>query len=299
MGMHSSDRRARAPYPGTQHADQSYRTVGPDSPAPGRYAGEARSARDQGTVPMRPPGAAPRYRPDEEPQYQPGGEPRYQRGPQPGYQPDGDPRYRRGGALRRLSGADGNERLTAITGAVLLVLLAVEGFTIVAIRPLLPVHFFVGMLLVGPVLLKACSTTYRFARYYSGAPEYRRKGPPNPLLRLIGPFVLLSSLAVLGTGVALAFAGPGNQQFLFLHKASFVIWFILMMIHVLAYVWRVPGLIAADLRGSRGTGAGGEAALPATGRAARWAAVTVALVSGLILAAATLHLAVPWQVLGR
>jgi hypothetical protein len=205
------------------------------------------------------------------------------------------PRYERGGVLRRLPGADGNERLTAITGAVLLVLLAVEGFTLVALRPLLPVHFFVGMLLVGPVVLKAGSTGYRFVRYYSGAPDYRRKGPPNPLLRLIGPVVLLSSLAVLGTGVLLAFAGPGNQQFLFLHKASFVIWFVLMAVHVLAYVWRVPGLIAADLRRSRGVGEGAGDRLPATGRAARWAAVVVALASGVILAAATLHLTVPWQ----
>lgn len=208
------------------------------------------------------------------------------------------PRYERRGALRRLPGADGNERLTALTGAVLLVLLAVEGFTLVALRPLLPVHFFVGMLLVGPVVLKAGSTGYRFVRYYSGAPDYRRKGPPNPLLRLLGPFVLLSSLAVLGTGVLLAFAGPGNRQFLFLHKASFVLWFVLMTVHVLAYVWRVPGLIAADLRGSRGASGPGRdagAVLPATGRVARWLAVTVALASGLILAAATLHLAVPWR----
>jgi hypothetical protein len=248
--MHSSDRRAQAPYPGTRHPGQPYRTAAPDSWAPG-------------------------------------------------YRPGGNPQDERGGALRRLSGAAGNERLTAITGAVLLVLLAVEGFTIVAIRPLLPVHFFVGMLLVGPVLLKAASTVYRFARYYTGAPEYLRKGPPHPLLRLIGPFVLLSSFGVVGTGIAAGLAGPGNQQLLFLHKASFVIWFCLMTVHVLAYVWRVPGLIAADLgghwAGARGRDGGASAALPPAGRTARWAAVTVALVSGLILAAATLHLAVPWQ----
>jgi hypothetical protein len=180
-----------------------------------------------------------------------------------------------------ISGADGNERLTALTGAVLLVLLAVEGFTIVAIRPLLSVHFFVGMLLVGPVLLKAASTGYRFVRYYTGAPDYRRKGPPQLLLRVIGPLLLLSSLAVLGTGVVLGLAGPGTRQFLFLHKASFVIWFVLMTVHVLAYVWRVPRLIAAGHR--------------TAGQVTRWSAVVVALASGLVLAAATLHLAAPWQ----
>lgn len=146
----------------------------------------------------------------------------------------------------RLTGADGNERLTAVTGGVLLVLLAVEGVTIVFVHPLLPVHFFVGMLIVGPVLLKAGSTGYRFARYYTGAPAYRAKGPPAPLPRLIGPFVLLSSLAVVGTGVGLAVAGPGSRELLFLHKASFVVWFALMAVHVLIYIWRVPRLATVD-----------------------------------------------------
>ena len=47
-------------------------------------------------------------------------------------------------------GAEGNERLTAITGAVLLVLFAAEGLTILSIHQLITVHFFVGMLLIGP-----------------------------------------------------------------------------------------------------------------------------------------------------
>src|SRR5215469_606208 len=55
-------------------------------------------------------------------------------------------------------GAAGNERLTAMTGAVLLVLLAVEGFTLLGLHSMLTLHFFVGMLLIGPVLLKIGST---------------------------------------------------------------------------------------------------------------------------------------------
>jgi len=54
-------------------------------------------------------------------------------------------------AARRSGGAEGNQRLTAITGAVLLVLLAVEGFTILRVGRLLTLHFFLGMLLLGPV----------------------------------------------------------------------------------------------------------------------------------------------------
>ena len=35
--------------------------------------------------------------------------------------------------------------------------------------------------------------------------------------------MILTSLAV-GSGVALAFSGPGNGPWLFAHKASFILW---------------------------------------------------------------------------
>ena len=131
-------------------------------------------------------------------------------------------------------------------------LFAAEGFTILSIHQLITLHFFLGMLLIGPVALKIGTVVYRFARYYTGAPEYRRKGPPAPLLRLLGPFVLITSLGVIGTGVMLAVTGSAAGPWLFLHKAFFVLWFGVMTIHVLAYVWRLPRLIGADLRGPSG-----------------------------------------------
>ena len=164
-------------------------------------------------------------------------------------------------------GAEGNERLTAVTGAVLLVLFAAEGLTILSIHQLITVHFFVGMLLIGPVALKIATVAYRFARYYTGAPEYRRKGPPAPLLRLLGPFVLITSVGVIGTGVALAFAGSAAGPWLFLHKAFFVLWFGVMTIHVLAYAWRLPRLIGSDLRGP---GRFNRARAVLAGRSTRW-----------------------------
>ncbi len=108
------------------------------------------------------------------------------------------------------AGVVGNERLTALTGTVLLAGFAVEGLTVLAIHRLLTLHFFLGMLLIGPVLLKIGTTGYRFVRYYTGAAPYVRKGPPAPLMRLLGPFVILTSLAVLGTGVLLGVAGPAT-----------------------------------------------------------------------------------------
>lgn len=191
----------------------------------------------------------------------------------------------------RTGRADGNERLTAATGAVLLVLFAVEGFTILAIHRMLTLHFFVGMLLVGPAVLKTGSTCYRFARYYLGDREYRRKGPPSPVLRLLGPLVVLSTLVVLGSGVALAFAGPGRGPWLSLHKASFVIWFCVMTVHVLAYVPRLPRLLSADLPGRAMSSARQRLA----GRGMRWALLTLSVAGGLVLAAATFHLAGGWH----
>ena len=68
-----------------------------------------------------------------------------------------------------LDGAEGNERLTAMTGAVLLIGLAVECYTILRIGRLLTLHVFLGMLLLGPVVLKAGSVLPRFVRYFTGA----------------------------------------------------------------------------------------------------------------------------------
>ncbi len=187
-------------------------------------------------------------------------------------------------------GADGNERLTAAAGAVLLVLFAAEGVTILAVRQLLTLHFFLGMLLIGPVMLKASSTIYRFARYYTGTPDYRRKGPPALPLRLLGPFVLATSFAVIGTGVVLGYAGRSPGLWLFAHKAAFVLWFAVMTIHVLAYIWRLPRLLAGDLR-SRG---GYRAREVLAGRRARWLLLTASVLTGVLLAVLTFHQAEAW-----
>ena len=219
--------------------------------------------------------------------------PRRQRPPaRPGQQPGLGPAVSGGHA----GGAEGNERLTAATGAVLLVLFAAEGFTILSIHQLITLHFFLGMLLIGPVALKIGAVLYRFARYYRGAPEYRRKGPPAPLLRLLGPFVLVTSVGVIGTGVMLAVTGSAAGPWLFLHKAFFVLWFGVMTIHVLAYVWRLPRLIGSDLRGPAGLSQrhGALASRVLAGRSTRWLLLAASIAGGLLIAVMTVHLAGPW-----
>lgn len=101
------------------------------------------------------------------------------------------------------------------------------------VHRLLTLHVFVGMVLVPPVLLKLASTTYRFLGYYAGAPAYRRKGPPPVLLRLLGPLLAVLTATVLASGVALLFVGQGPRSgVLFVHTASFVLWFAAMTVHV-------------------------------------------------------------------
>ena len=192
------------------------------------------------------------------------------------------PRHRRPPAVS--DGVAGNERLTALTGTVLLAGFALEGMTLLALGRLLTLHMFLGILLIGPVLLKIGSTGYRFVRYYTGAGGYVRKGPPAPIPRLVGPVVILTSLTVLGTGVALALAGRGTGPWLFLHKASFVLWFGAMTIHVLTYAWRLPRILA---------GAHGGGARPA-GAGIRWLLIAVALAGGLVLALLAMRLAPGW-----
>src|SRR5436190_14373573 len=90
-------------------------------------------------------------------------------------------------------GGEGNEQLTALTATLLLVLLAVEGATLLRITSLLTVHAFVGMLLIPVVALKLASTGWRMLRYYLSGEEYVRRGPPHVVLRvLVAPIVVAS-----------------------------------------------------------------------------------------------------------
>jgi hypothetical protein len=208
----------------------------------------------------------------------------------------------------RSGGAEGNERLTAMTGAVLLILLAVEGYTILRIGRLLTLHVFLGMLLLGPVTLKAGTVIYRFARYYAGSEPYRRKGPPQLLLRVLGPVIVLLTACVFGTGIMLAVTGPGYQEpsnWLQWHRLSFIAWLAAMAIHVLAYLPRLPRLLAAEVRGvslpDGETGQPGarrharQAMRALGGRGARLALLIASLLAGLVIALLTVHLAGNWE----
>ena len=89
--------------------------------------------------------------------------------------------------LKRLfaGGSAGNRQLTALVAALLLLLLAIEGATLLRLGSLLTVHAFVGMLLIPIVALKLASTGWRMLRYYLGGEEYVQRGPPHVMLRVL------------------------------------------------------------------------------------------------------------------
>jgi hypothetical protein len=186
-------------------------------------------------------------------------------------------------------GTTGNERLTAATGAILIALLAVIGVTLLRLGPLLWVHLFVGMLLIGPLALKLASTGYRFVRYYTSNPSYRRSGPPPPALRAIAPIVVISTLTVFASGVLLLFLGPSSRETLLpIHKLSFFVWVAFTTLHVLAHLPRVPVALHADY------GHSAKLSGNVTGRAGRTLSLTGALVLGVVLAILVIPEFSPW-----
>lgn len=185
-------------------------------------------------------------------------------------------------------GVEGNSRLTAVNGMTLLVLLAVEGVTVLNVRGMITLHVYLGVLLVAPVLLKTGSTAYRFARYYTGARPYREKGPPHLILRVLGPVVIVSSLAVLGTGLGLIATGPDHREpLLTLHKASFIVWFGAMTMHVLGHVLDGARTTWREMHDPRAQPA-------ARRRRARTVLISLSLIAGVGLATAVLPAAHAW-----
>jgi hypothetical protein len=169
---------------------------------------------------------------------------------------------------------------------VLFVLLAAEGVTILGVSSHLRAHMFIGMLLVPIVILKIASTGYRFARYYTGDAGYVDKGAPATVLRILGPFVVVLTVAVFATGIGLGMGGPGHHTLLLLHKASFILWFGAMTVHVVGHLLETPRLAAADwIRASD----------VAVGRGARVLLIAGALLLGLVLAFATRHWSSEWH----
>jgi hypothetical protein len=194
----------------------------------------------------------------------------------------------------RTGGPAGNARLTAWVGLLVLAFGLAETATLVSLGSLITVHILIGAYLVPLILLKTATTGWRIARYYVGAADYQQAGPPLLLLRLLGPLVVLTSLAIVGSGLALIGLGRSAYTTIFsvlgfrvsaltIHQASFVAWAATTVAHLLART--VPAIKLAR-------GVHDHATVP--GRGLRVAAVAASAAIGVAVAVLVLHFSGHW-----
>lgn len=160
----------------------------------------------------------------------------------------------------RTGGPAGNAVLTAWVGLALVVLFVAELVTLIDVRGWIGWHVVLGVLLIPPALLKTATTTWRILRYYTGNRVYRAAGPPPMLLRLLGPLVVVSTLALLGSGLALILLGESRSRtaivtavgqrvdWITVHQGSFAVWCVATGLHVLLRL--VPAALLVAGRGA-------------------------------------------------
>ena len=182
----------------------------------------------------------------------------------------------------RFGGIDGNAALTSAAAVALTALLLAEGVTILDMRGLRTPHMVIGLVLIPPILVKLASTGYRFVRYYTHSSSYVAKGPPLIWLRVMAPVLVVATIGVLATGVALLAVGHKSDTLLGLHKASFIVWGAVFGVHFLAHLAEMVHSVLSDWR------------LPGAG--VRIALVTGSILAGVVLAVTLLHPITGWHV---
>jgi hypothetical protein len=168
------------------------------------------------------------------------------------------------GALRVESRSDdgidigvlGNQRLTAINGAVLYLLILAVVVTVLNISEFLTAHYVVGLLLVPPVVLKLGSTGYRVFRYYTGNAAFRVAGPPPIVLRFItGPILVIATLMTLATGIELWLVGLRfGTGWAVVHTVSAVAMLVAVAVHLLSHTRMSGAAVKDEVLGGRNRG---------------------------------------------
>lgn len=182
---------------------------------------------------------------------------------------------------RAAASVEGNARMTVNVAVVLFVLFVIQLATVViSVKTHVTLHVVVGLLLVPPLLVKIATVSWRFIRYYRHDESYLKKGPPTPLLRFLGPFLLLMTLVLFVSGFVLllapnAFGGPHGIMF-HIHDVSFYLWLLLVVIHLAGHASDIRKIAFRDW--SRRT----RAAVP--GSMLRQSVVLASLGVGLALA---------------
>jgi hypothetical protein len=187
------------------------------------------------------------------------------------------PRRRVEARLTRRRNPDGNARLTGISASFVLPLVLIEVVTVaLGVRSVITLHVAVGLALLGPVMLKLASVSYRMASYYRGAKGYAQRGKPAVGLRLLGGALALSFVLMLASGLALI-VGPSGAHTAArsIHVVSAYVVVLLLIGHLAVHLRPAGRLASADIR-------------PRTpqvrGARSRWLALLVSLTLGGVLA---------------
>lgn len=182
-----------------------------------------------------------------------------------------------------------NARLTAVTGFLLLLLLGAELVTALGIDGMIGPHLVIGAAVLAPLVLKLGTTGWKIVHYYVHAPAYVRAGPPSLLRRFLAPFVIVTTVGLLGTGTALMVLGPANAgRLATFHRAFFAAWCAALALHVLLHVLRSARAVRAEVTATS------TEALP--GRWQRALVLAGTLAVGLGLAAWAAQHVAPWSI---
>ena len=183
---------------------------------------------------------------------------------------------------------DGNKRLTAAVGVLLLAPVLLEIATVLlGVHTFMSWHVFVGIALIPLVVLKLATTGWRFVRYYTRSRAYVAHGPPQPAMRLLAPLLVVATVVLFGSGVGMGLLhGHALQVARRLHGPASVIWLLLLGLHVLVYLGRALRDTADDVRPAD--------RIPVRGQTARRYALTAAVVCGLVLGSALVSVQHRW-----
>ena len=183
-------------------------------------------------------------------------------------------------------GVEGNARMTALLGVILLVAFLAEGVTVLSVKQLFTWHVFIGLFIIPVVCVKLATTGYRFFNYYRGVAPYRRKGSPHPILRITAPLLALSTISLLVAGIVALAVGPGHSDtWITIHQGSAIAWATFVGIHLIGHALETWRLTNAEVRANP----------PIPRRGARTAVVAAGLVVGLILGVASLGWTDAWK----
>lgn len=183
------------------------------------------------------------------------------------------------------SGPAQNQRLTALNGLLLYVLLIAIAATVLDLPTLLPEHYLVGFVLIPPLVLKFGSTGYRFLRYYAGNALYRQMGAPPVTLRfIVAPVLVVSTVIVFASGLELwVFGLRFGSVWILAHTLSAVVMMLATSAHLAAHMGRSARILGDDLAARTSTGL------------SRQSLIVASLAAGAVLAIASLLYASPFS----